>query len=99
MFTGEKPIRDCLPNSGQQYRVIELSDVIPEMSIKEIDKVKRIIENNYGHIIVPFVQEIFNTDVQKIYDECFDLLPETRNQYRGKVKINICVYYGRRDIT
>jgi putative DNA primase/helicase len=86
MFTGERPIRDCLPNSGQQYRVIELNDVIPELNTKEIDNVKRVIENNYGHIIELFVQEIFNTDVQKLYDECFDLLPETQSNIEGRSK-------------
>jgi uncharacterized protein (DUF927 family) len=86
MFTGEKPIRDCLPNAGQQYRVIEVNDVIPELPTKEIDRVKRIIANNYGHIIELFIQEIFNNDVQKIYDECFDSLPETKSNIEGRSK-------------
>lgn len=86
MFTGEKPIRDCLPNSGQQYRVIELNDVIPELPTKEIDRVKRIIENNYGHVIELFIREIFKSDVQKIYDDCFDLLPETKSNIEGRSK-------------
>uniref|UniRef100_UPI0025D44AE9 hypothetical protein n=1 Tax=Methanosarcina sp. UBA5 TaxID=1915593 RepID=UPI0025D44AE9 len=86
MFTGEKPIRDCLPNAGQQYRVIELNDFIPELPTKEIDRIKRIISNNYGYIIELFIQEVFNNDVQEIYDKCFDSLPETKSNIEGRSK-------------
>jgi putative DNA primase/helicase len=86
MFTGENPIRDYLPKSGQQFRVIELNDVIPNMPTQKIDEIKDVMENNYGHIIIPFIQEICKNDIKKIYKDCFALLPKTVNNIEGRSK-------------
>jgi len=84
MLTGEKPIRDCLNNSGQQFRVIELDDSLPEL--KNIEKIKREFNNNYGHVIIPFIQEVMKNDIQAIYDNCFNALPGTKNNIEARSK-------------
>lgn len=88
MFTGEKPIRDCLKNSGQQYRVIEIDDTLPDLPTKEINKVKRTIRDNHGHVIELFLQEVIKkmTDgsLYITYDECFDKLPDNISNIEGR---------------
>lgn len=88
MFTGEKPIRDCLQNSGQQYRVNELDDTLPDLPTKEINRVKRAIRDNHGHIIEMYIQEVFkrleNGTLHTLYDECFDKLPENSTNIEGR---------------
>jgi uncharacterized protein (DUF927 family) len=88
MFTGEKPIRDCLQNSGQQYRVNELDDTLPDLLTKEINRVKRAIRDNHGHIIEMYIQEVFKRmedgTLQNLYDECFDKLPDNTSNIEGR---------------
>src|SRR5208283_1681567 len=59
MFTGERPIRDCLMNSGQKYRVTELYGTLPDIPTKEINKVKRVIQDHHGHVIELVIKKIF----------------------------------------
>ena len=88
MFTGERPIRDCLINSGQQYRVTELYGTLPNIPTKEINKVKQVIRDHHGHIIELYIKKIFELretgSLQKIYDECLDLLPENISNIEGR---------------
>lgn len=88
MFTGERPIRDCLNNSGQQYRVNELDDTLPDLDTKEINKVKRVIRENHGHIVELFIQEVFKRmekgTLQELYEECFDKLPDNVSNIEGR---------------
>ncbi|MFA6335798.1 MAG: DUF927 domain-containing protein [Bacteroidales bacterium] len=88
MFTGEKPIRDCLQNSGQQYRVNELDDTLPDLLTKDINRVKRAIRDNHGHIIEMYIQEVFKRmekgTLQTLYDECFDKLPDNTSNIEGR---------------
>ncbi len=90
MFTGEKPIRDCLQNSGQQYRVNELDDTLPDLSTKEINAVKRAIRDNHGHIIELYLQKVLEWastgKLQKRYETCFDNLPENNSNIEGRSK-------------
>jgi uncharacterized protein (DUF927 family) len=90
MFTGEKPIRDCLPNSGQQYRVNELDDTLPTLETKDINKVKQVIRENHGHIIELYLKKIFEMrkdgSLQTMYETCFDKLPATTSNIEGRSK-------------
>ena len=88
MFTGERPIRDCLINSGQQYRVTELYGTLPDIPTKEINKVKQVIRYHHGHIIELYIQKIFelreNDSLHALYDECLDSLPENTSNIEGR---------------
>jgi uncharacterized protein (DUF927 family) len=88
MMTGEKPIRDCLTNSGQQYRVNELDDTLPDMQTKEIENVKRIIRENHGHIIELYIKKVIEWHesgaLQITYDNCFEALPENVSNIEGR---------------
>jgi uncharacterized protein (DUF927 family) len=88
MMTGEKPIRDCLTNSGQQYRVNELDDTLPDMPTKEIENVKRIIRENHGHIIELYIKKVIEWNesgaLQTTYDNCFESLPENVSNIEGR---------------
>lgn len=90
MFTGEKPIRDCLPNSGQQYRVNELDDTLPTLDTKDINRVKQVIRDNHGHVIELYLKKIFEMradgSLQKMYETCFDKLPATTSNIEGRSK-------------
>ena len=74
MFTGERPIRDCLMNSGQQYRVTELCGTLPDIPTKEINKVKQVIRDHHGHVVELYIKKIFefreSDSLYTIYDEC-----------------------------
>jgi len=88
LFTGERPIRDCLKNSGQQYRVNELDDTIPPLDTKTITKVTRAIRSNHGHVIEMYVQEVMKKiadgSLQDLYDDCFESLPKTDSNIEGR---------------
>jgi len=88
MFTGERPIRDCLPNSGQQYRVNELDDTLPDLPTKEINHVRDVIRENHGHIIELYLQRVFewreSGHLKSTYDTCFDVLPENTSNIEGR---------------
>jgi uncharacterized protein (DUF927 family) len=88
MFTGEKPIRDCLTNSGQQYRVNELDDTLPDLTTKQINGVKTAIRENHGHIIELYIQKLIswieNGHLQLTYNTCFELLPENTSNIEGR---------------
>ena len=88
MFTGERPIRDCLINSGQQYRVIELCGTLPDIPAKEINKVKQVIRDHHGHVIELYIKKIFelreNGSLYTMYDECLDSLPEHISNIEGR---------------
>ena len=88
MFTGERPIRDCLMNSGQQYRVTELYGTLPDIPTKEINKVKRVIRDHHGHIIELYIKKIFELcetgSLHTMYDECLDSLPENTSNIEGR---------------
>ncbi len=90
LFTGERPIRDCLQNSGQQYRVNELDDSLPDLPTKEIKRVTKAIRENHGHIIELYIQEIFkrleNNSLYTLYDNCFDVLPDNISNIEGRSK-------------
>lgn len=90
MFTGERPIRDCLTNAGQQYRVIELNDTLPDLPTKEINRVKQIIRDNHGHLIELFLKKVLEWKetgkLQKRYETCFDKLPEIHSNIEGRSK-------------
>jgi uncharacterized protein (DUF927 family) len=90
MFTGERPIRDCLINSGQQYRVVELYGTLPNIPTKEINKVKQVIRDHQGHIIELYIKMIFELresgSLHTIYDECLDSLPENTSNIEGRSK-------------
>lgn len=88
MFTGEKPIRDCLPNSGQQYRVNELEDTLPDLPTKKIMSIKQAIRENHGHIIELYVKKTFKWMetgfLYDTYEACFDTLPENTTNIVGR---------------
>ena len=88
MFTGERPIRDCLINSGQQYRVIELCGTLPDIPAKEINKVKQVIRDHHGHVVELYIKKIFelreNGSLYTMYDECLDSLPEHISNIEGR---------------
>jgi uncharacterized protein (DUF927 family) len=88
MFTGEKPIRDCLQNSGQQYRVNELDDTLPDLPTKEINAVKTAIRENHGHIIELYLSRVIawysSGQLQDLYASCFDMLPENSSNIEGR---------------
>ena len=88
MFTGERPIRDCLINSGQQYRVTELHGTLPNIPIKEINKIKQVIREHYGHIIELFVKKIFELretgSLYMMYEDCLDSLPANTSNIEGR---------------
>lgn len=90
LFTGERPIRDCLQNSGQQYRVNELDDSLPDLPTKEIKRVTKAIRENHGHIIELYIQEIFkrleNNSLYTLYENCFDVLPDNISNIEGRSK-------------
>jgi uncharacterized protein (DUF927 family) len=90
MFTGERPIRDCLMNSGQQYRVTELCGTLPDIATKEINKVKQAIRDHHGHVIELYIKKIFefreNGSLYTMYDECLDSLPENVSNIEGRSK-------------
>ncbi|MEN6293993.1 MAG: DUF927 domain-containing protein [Methanobacterium sp.] len=90
LFTGERPIRDCLNNSGQQYRVNELDDSLPDLPTKEIKRVTKAIRENHGHIIELYIQEILkrieNKSLYVLYENCFDILPENASNIEGRSK-------------
>jgi len=90
MFTGERPIRDCLMNSGQQYRVTELCGTLPDIQTKEINKVKQVIRDHHGHIKELYIKKIFelreNGSLHALYDECLDSLPENISNIEGRSK-------------
>lgn len=90
MFTGERPIRDCLNNSGQMYRVNELDDTLPDLDTKVINNVKRTIRDNHGHLIELYIQEVFKQveagTLQQIYEDCFDKLPDKLSNIEGRSK-------------
>jgi putative DNA primase/helicase len=90
MFTGERPIRDCLINSGQQYRVIELYGTLPDIPTKEINKVKQVIRDHHGHVIELVIKKIFEVhetgSLHTMYDECLDSLPENTSNIEGRSK-------------
>jgi uncharacterized protein (DUF927 family) len=90
MFTGERPIRDCLVNSGQQYRVTELHGTLPNIPIKEINKVKQVIRDHHGHVIESYLEKVFglceNDSLHALYDECLDSLPENTSNIEGRSK-------------
>jgi uncharacterized protein (DUF927 family) len=90
MFTGERPIRDCLPNSGQQYRVNELDDTLPDIPTKDINKVKQAIRENHGHIIELYLKKVleYRADgtLQTLYDSSFEKLPVTTSNIEGRSK-------------
>jgi len=90
MFTGERPIRDCLINSGQQYRVVELYGTLPDIPTKEINKVKRVIQDHHGHVIELVIKKIFELreagSLHTMYDECLDSLPENTSNIEGRSK-------------
>jgi putative DNA primase/helicase len=88
MFTGERPIRDCLVNSGQQYRVTELCGTLPDIPTKEINKIKQVIRDHHGHIIELYIKKIFelreNGAVHALYDKCLDSLPDNISNIEGR---------------
>lgn len=88
MFTGERPIRDCLTNSGQQYRVNELDVTLPDLPTKEINAVKKAIRENHGHIIELYIQKVLEWNLsgslQETYDLCFDKLPANVSNIEGR---------------
>jgi putative DNA primase/helicase len=88
MFTGERPVRDCLMNSGQQYRVTELCGTLPDIPTKELNKVKQVIRDHHGHVVELYIKRIFelreNGSLYTIYDECLDSLPENISNIEGR---------------
>jgi uncharacterized protein (DUF927 family) len=90
MFTGERPIKDCLMNSGQQYRVTELCGTLPDIPTKKINKVKQVIRDHHGHIVELYIKKIFelreNGSLYALYDECLDSLPENTSNIEGRSK-------------
>lgn len=88
VFTGERPIRDCLKNSGQQYRVNELDDSLPDLPTKEITRVTRAIRKNRGLVVELFIQDVLKKiesgALQTLYDECFDKLPQNTSNIEGR---------------
>jgi len=88
LFTGERPVRDCLNNSGQQYRVNELDDTMPDLETRTINRVTNAIRKNHGHVIELYVQEVLKMieqdTLQGLYDECFDLLPKNNSNIEGR---------------
>jgi len=88
MFTGERPIRDCLTNSGQQYRVNELDVTLPDLPTKQINAVKKAIRENHGHIIELYIQKVLtwekNGSLQGMYEVCFDKLPANKSNIEGR---------------
>jgi uncharacterized protein (DUF927 family) len=88
MLTGEQPIRDHLMNAGQQYRVNELDDSLPSFEETQLEELKKIIRDNYGHIVDLFVQKVVEYKdkgyLQTFYDNCFQTLPRNLTNLEGR---------------
>lgn len=88
MFTGERPIRDCLINSGQQYRVNELDVTLPDLYTKTINDIKNSIRKNHGHVIELYIQKVLDWardgTLQNTFDMCFEKLPENKTNIEGR---------------
>lgn len=89
MMTGEKPVRDCLTNSGQMYRVNEIQETLPQLSTGKIKKITDCINQNHGHVIELFIQELFKSEdkLQGIYEKCIEEIPDTTSNIEGRSKL------------
>ena len=58
--TGELPLtKGNSTNTGQQIRVLEIYEGIPRLDSEYIEKVKEVLENNYGLFLDEIIQSIF----------------------------------------
>lgn len=90
LLTGEHTVRDVVKNAGQMVRVIEISDVVPTLDACVVKKAYDTIKNNYGLLVDAYIREVFKAkdsgELQNLYDECFNKLPDVDTKVEGRSK-------------
>lgn len=102
LSTGEKSIFELTNNNaGLLVRVLEFSDVAWTSSAKNADAIRRVIQDNYGHAGITFVNYLFEQGLEKIegswqqWTEILeDKLPESPFQSRIAKKYAIILTAG-----
>jgi uncharacterized protein (DUF927 family) len=79
LTTGEKPILPESALTGQQVRVVPLRDGVTEkLPTLEVKAIQTAILNNYGHVGLLFLQELFKErdNLMSLYTSFFNDFPQ-----------------------
>jgi putative DNA primase/helicase len=89
LTTGESPVLTENARGGEDARVIPLTEGVEEIiPAHDIANIERAIKNNYGHVAVMFLQELFKEKdiIRDIYDAFFEALPCVEDITSNRVK-------------
>ncbi|WP_292387838.1 DUF927 domain-containing protein [Methanosarcina sp. UBA5] len=88
-MTGENPIIPENSNGGEDVRVLPLTEGVDTvLAQKDIADMKFLIEENYGHIIELYIQELLTLkdQLKDIYNENLERLPTVKGISENRVK-------------
>jgi uncharacterized protein (DUF927 family) len=89
LMTGENSIIEDNANGGEEVRVLRLREgVTKRLPDSEVGELERLIRENYGHIGIKFIQELFKLKdkIRSIYDAYREKLPDVEDISSNRVK-------------
>jgi len=89
LMTGENPIIPENSNGGEDVRVLPLTEgVSAKLSPEDISSMELLLSENYGHIIVPFIQEVLKrrNEIPDIFRQNLIQLPASNSISEDRVK-------------
>jgi putative DNA primase/helicase len=87
--TGEDPIVTEYAKGGQDARRVSEKIGVPEkVSVDIVNKAKMAFSNNYGHVAILFLQELFKEidSITEIYTQFYKCFPESEDITSDRVK-------------
>lgn len=89
LMTGENPVIPENSNGGEDVRVMPLTEgVSDKLSPEAISSMELLISENYGHLIVPFIQEVLKcrNEIPDIFKQNLSQLPASDSISEDRVK-------------
>lgn len=89
LMTGENPIIPENSNGGEDVRVLPLTEgVSAKLSPEDISSMELLLSENYGHLIVPFIQEVLKrrNEIPDIFKQNLSQLPASSSISEDRVK-------------
>jgi putative DNA primase/helicase len=89
LATGEHPIVPVNSNGGEDVRVMSLTEgVYDELSGEDVINMEMLMRENYGHIVVPFIQEILKLKdhIRDMFSANLAALPAVSGISENRVK-------------
>lgn len=89
LMTGENPIIPENSNGGEDVRVLPLTEgVSAKLSPEDISSMELLLSENYGHLIVPFIQELLKcrNEIPGIFKHNLSQLPTSDSISEDRVK-------------